>query len=392
MKISTKTLLTALATLALAACSHEGHEAHEHAHGHEHGHEHSEAEGHDHEHDEHAEARAHGEIVLEPEMAEKFEVATAMVAPGKFREGIAVSGQIVNTPSSSAIVSAPTAGIVTFASGIMQGSDVSVGTVVARIDAKGMTGGDANEAARLAMENAKKEMDRLSPLHADGIVSTRDYNAAVQAYDQARAAYSQGAASGAAKAPAGGVISQLLVQQGQYVEAGAPIASISSARRLSLRADLPERYYSQAAAISSAAVEVPGSGQMVSLSDFGGNRGGEVAASEGGYIPIYFTFDNNGLFAPGSYVKAMLLTGERDGVLAVPLTALSEQQGAYFVYQKLDDECYKKLPVRIGATNGTQAEVIAGLSGGEEIVTNGTTAVRLAEQASVAPEGHSHNH
>lgn len=384
MKISIKTLLTTLGTLALAACSHEGHETHEHAHGHEHGHEHGQ--------DEHAEARAHGEIVLEPEMAEKFEVVTEVVGPGKFQEGISVSGQIVNTPLSSAVVSAPTSGIVTFSAGIEQGADVNTGAVVARISSKGITGGDADEAARLAMENAKKEVDRLAPLHADGIVSTRDYNAAVQAYDQARAAYSQGAASGTAKAPASGVISQLLVQQGQYVEAGAPIASISSAKRLSLRADLPERYYQQATAITGASVEVPGTGRLVSLSELGGKRGGEAMASEGGYIPLYFNFDNNGLFAPGSYVKAVLLTGERDGVLSVPVTALSEQQGAYFVYQKLDDECYKKVPVRVGATNGTHAEIVAGLSGGEEIVTNGTTAVRLAEQASVAPEGHSHNH
>lgn len=390
MKISIKTLLTTLGTLALAACSHEGHEAHEHDH--EAGHIHSEAEGHDHHADEHAEARAHGEIVLEPEMAEKFDVVTEVVASGKFQEGISVSGQIVNTPLSSAIVSAPTSGIVTFSAGIEQGADVNTGAVVARISSKGITGGDADEAARLTMENAKKEVDRLAPLHADGIVSTRDYNAAVQAYDQARAAYSQGAASGTAKAPASGVISQLLVQQGQYVEAGAPIASISSAKRLSLRADLPERYYQQATAITDASVEVPGTGRLVSLSELGGKRGGEAMASEGGYIPVYFNFDNNGLFAPGSYVKAMLLTGERDGVLSVPVTALSEQQGAYFVYQKLDDECYKKVPVRVGATNGTHAEIVAGLSGGEEIVTNGTTAVRLAEQASVAPEGHSHNH
>lgn len=383
--------MTILASLSLAACGgNDGHEAHQHDH--EEGHVHSEAEGHDHGTDEHAEAKANGEIILEPDMAEKFEVATSVITPGKFQEGIAVSGQIVNTPSSSAIVSAPTSGIVTFPVGIEQGADVSSGAVVARISAKGVTGGDANEAARVALENAKKEVDRLTPLHADGIISTREYNAAVQAYEQARAAYSQGAASGTAKAPAGGVISQLLVQQGQYVEAGAPIASISSARRLSLRADLPERYFPQAATIANATVEVPSTGQMVSLSSLGGKRGSEVSVSEGGYIPVYFSFDNNGLFAPGSYVKVVLLTGEREGVMAVPISALSEQQGAYFVYQKIYDEGYMKVPVQVGATNGTHAEIVAGLTGGEEIVTNGTTAVRLAEQASVAPEGHSHNH
>lgn len=333
-----------------------------------------------------------GEIVLEPEMAEMLGVSTVEVEPGDFTDAIAVSGQIINTPLSFSVVSAPTSGIVNFAQGILQGKDIKQGAVVATISSKGMSGGDANQAALVALEAAKKELDRITPLHADGIVSTKDYNAALQAYEQARAAYSQGAASGRAVASASGVIAQLNVQQGQFVNAGEPIASISGTKRLSLRADIPERYFSKSASIADARVVSPYSDSSVLLSEVGGKREGEAIASQSGYMPIYFSFDNNGLFVPGSFVKVNLLSGKRTGVISLPLQAISEQQGAYFVYEQLDEECYRKIPVKIGANNGKRVEVLSGLSGGERIVSDGVTAVRLAETSAVAPEGHSHNH
>lgn len=333
-----------------------------------------------------------GEIVLEPEMAEMLGVSTVEVEPGDFTDAIAVSGQIINTPLSFSVVSAPTSGIVNFAQGILQGKDIKQGAVVATISSKGMSGGDANQAALVALEAAKKELDRITPLHADGIVSTKDYNAALQAYEQARAAYSQGAASGRAVASTSGVIAQLNVQQGQFVNAGEPIVSISGTKRLSLRADIPERYFSKSASIADARVVSPYSDSSVLLSEVGGKREGEAIASQSGYMPIYFSFDNNGLFVPGSFVKVNLLSGNRTGVISLPLQAISEQQGAYFVYEQLDEECYRKIPVKIGANNGERVEVLSGLSGGERIVSDGVTAVRLAETSAVAPEGHSHNH
>lgn len=51
-----------------------------------------------------------------------------------------------------------------------------------------MAGGDVTENARVQVEAAKRELQRLEPLHAEGIVSTRDYNAALQAYEIAKAA------------------------------------------------------------------------------------------------------------------------------------------------------------------------------------------------------------
>jgi len=48
-----------------------------------------------------------------------------------------------------------------------------------------MAGGDVTENARVQVDAAKRELQRLEPLHAEGIVSTRDYNAALNILDAA---------------------------------------------------------------------------------------------------------------------------------------------------------------------------------------------------------------
>jgi multidrug efflux pump subunit AcrA (membrane-fusion protein) len=120
--------------------------------------------------------------------------------------------------------------------------------------------------------------------------------------------------------------------------------------------------------------------------------GAGKSSSQPGYIPIYFTFNNDGTFIPGSMVEVYLIGASRDNVISVPVTALSEQQGDHFVYIKLDEEGYVKAPVKLGTRDGVRVEILDGVHAGDQVVVQGTTTVRLAETSSVVPEGHSHNH
>lgn len=258
-----------------------------------------------------------------------------------------------------------------------------------------MAGGDANEAARVALTAAKRELDRLTPLHADGIVSTRDYNAAKQAYEAAKAAAGNGSAGGStAVAPTSGTITQLLVSEGQYVDAGAPIAVVAGSSTLTLRANLPEREVRFLPTINGAKFRTSYSDQVFDIAEFNGRRSSDVTTTVAtqGYIPVYFTLTNNGTLSAGSYCEIYLTGNKRDGVIALPTEALSEQQGEFFVYVRIDDEGYEKRPVKLGASSGDNVEILSGVNPGDEVVTTGTTFVRLAESSGVVPEGHSHNH
>lgn len=397
--LKTAILFTAI---GLWGCGQHNDElSHGHSHSHEHhsdsesGHHHDGEDEHDHDGEHGEEHHDASEIVLEPETAAKFGVVTDTISHGAFNEVIRVTGQILDTPGSASVISAPTAGIVKYAAGMQPGKTVGAGTTVATISASGISGGDSNAADRTAMLMAEKELNRLKPLYEEGIVSAKDYNAAQQAYELAKAQYSPAAASGTAKAISGGVIAQILVPNGQYVEAGTPIATVSASKRLTLRADVPDRYHGQLPLVSNARIRLPYSEETMDLAEHGGTKvtvGQPAARESAGYIPVYFSFDNNGQALTQTLVDVYLIGASRYGVIAVPTEAVTEQQGKKFVYVQLDEECYEKRPVTTGASDGKRIEIKSGLEGNETVVVKGATAIRLAETSSVVPEGHSHSH
>ena len=189
-------------SVSMTGCKKEANElAHNHSHhnhvGEEHEHEHGEGHVHgDEEQENKSGAHASDEIIIEPERASKLGVTTSKATPGEFFETVAVGGELSSAPSNQSTVTARSAGIVSLTPAATPGAHVAKGTILATISGKGMAGGDANEAARVALTAAKRELDRLTPLHADGIVSTRDYNAAKQAYEAAKAAAGNGSAGG----------------------------------------------------------------------------------------------------------------------------------------------------------------------------------------------------
>lgn len=370
---------------------HEDHDADDHDHDHE-GHNH-EAEDHDVHSHEHSGTDT-DEIRLSPEMAKRFGVQSEIIEPGTFSESVKATGRLLATGSSIATVTAPTSGILSYPRTVTPGAEVGRGAVIASVDAGAVTGGDANAGARAALEAAKREYDRLKPLYEERLVTASEFNAARAAYESARAAYSTRGASGKAVSPIAGVILSLDAAEGQYVEPGTPVATVASDRELTLRIDLPRKYASRTSTFGDVRLALP-DGSTALVSELGGKRTGAAAAgnASSAYIPLFFTIPNrNKLLIPGEAMEVWLLGAERPEVLRVPLSALSEQMGQYFVYEQLDDECYRKLPVIPGESDGRNVEIRSGLTSGQRIVTQGTTTVRLSENSKAIPEGHSHHH
>lgn len=350
---------------------------------------------HHHDHSSHGGSDHGSEIVLPVESAKKFGVYSQMVKPRDFNNIIKVSGQIESSPSEQSVVSATAPGIIKFKPGIVEGKNVGKGTVIATISSKNIAGGDPNEGARIAVAATKRELDRLKPLHDDGIVTTKEYNAAKQAYEEALAAYSGSPSGGVAKAATSGAITQLLVKEGEYVTAGQPIAVLSGSTRLTLRADLPEKYYPYLSTITNATFKPSYATEAINLKAVNGkmiSTPSTATAQQSGYIPIHFSFDNNGKAVPGAYVEVYLIGSTKPDAIVLPIDAITEQQGKHYVYVKLDDECYEKRLVTLGNSDGSEIEILSGLTRKDEVVTKGAVIVKLAESSGAVPEGHSHNH
>ena len=367
---------------------------HNHDHDHDHGHSHG------HEHEEEAGAHGHeGGIHISPERLEALGISVDTVAFGEFSEVIRTSGQIVSSAGDEMTVVAKSEGIVSLGD-LSEGSAVGKGSRIATISTKSIGSGDKLAKARITYETAKKEYERDLQLREDNIVSESHLDKSRLDYEHAKAEYDALTAGGVSAgglvvtSPLSGFVKSLSVRSGDYVETGTPIATVSSNRRLRLRADVSGKYYGRIARVRDADFITPYDGRAYSLADLGGRLVSYGRASDGDfYIPVTFEFDNKGDFVPGSFVDVFLKTADSGSCISVPLEAVVEDQGVHYVFvrEEDDDDCFIRREVTLGQSDGTRVPVIKGLREGEMVVVSGAVHVKLAGVTSV-PAGHTHNH
>ena len=381
--------------------SHDGHvhdhEGHEHgAHENHAGHDHS---GHSHEGDIHSEGEGSpDEIILSAESAAAAGVKAETIMPGKFRSVLEVSGRIMPAPGNESTVVANVPGVVSFAAPLVEGSRVNEGSPMFTISSSNLQDGDPVQRARIAYETAQKEYERAAKLVEDNIVSRQEYEAAKGRYETARLTYEALAADGsgngtAVKSPASGYVESCLVKEGDYVSVGTPLATVLSGNSMYLKADVSERYLSRLPGVKSANFRLSYSDKVFSTAGLDGRLLGYGRSTDetNAYIPVTFAINASDDILAGAYAQIWLLSEERDGVISLPVEAITEEQGHNFVYIQLDPTCYKKQEVTLGATDGNRYEILSGLNGGETVVTHGAIHVKLASASNAIP-AHSHSH
>lgn len=387
----------AIAALLLAGCN-GGQTAHNHSENDGHDHDTQtrfEADGHD-----HAESgKGHDdEIVFTEKQAAFAGLETDSIQPGPFRNVIRTSGEIRAAQGDEATVVATANGIVSFPGQAMTaGAPIAAGATVVTISAKNLADGDPAAKAKIAYETALKEYERAKGLVADQIISAKEFEQVRMRYENARTTYEAQAgnvtASGVRVAsPINGYITGRLVGQGDYVTVGQPIATVSQNRRLQLRADVPPSQFSDLKTITGANFVTPYDKQVYLLSTLSGRllSVGKSSDKTSFYIPVTFEFDNTGEVVPGSFVEVFLLGKPQQNVISVPVSALTEEQGVYFVYVQTGNEVFLKREVKPGQSDGERVRILSGLTGGERVVSKGAYQVKLAANSSVVPEGHSH--
>ena len=389
-----------------AGHNHEGHNHGTEAHDHEHeGHDHEQEihntkeECQDHDHGEEASSGHSDEIILPPAKAQAAGVKSNVVEPGIFHQVIKTSGQVMAAQGDESVAVATVAGVVSFRGKVIEGMSVSKGTPLVTLSSKNMADGDPVERARIAYEVSKKEYERMKALVGNKIVSEKDFAQAEQAYENARISYEavakNSSASGQAViSPISGYVKSLLVKEGDYVAVGQPLVSITQNRKLFLRADVSEKYYQYLRTIGSANFCTPYNNKVYTLKDLDGRllSYGKASGGDGGYyVPVTFEFDNKGDIIPGSFVEIFLLSSPIENVISLPHSALTEEQGSFFVYLQLDEEGYKKQLVTLGADNGESVQILSGVKAGDRVVTEGAYQVKLASATNAIP-AHSHEH
>ena len=399
-----------LGLFILGSCnSKPGNNPEEHNHGTEaHDHDH---EGHDHENEGHSatkecEGHNHGseasesehsdEIILPKAKAEAAGVKVSTIEPGTFEQVIKTSGQVLAAQGDESVAVATVAGVVSFHGKVTEGMSVGKGSTLLTISSSNIADGDPVQRARIAYEISKKEYERMKALVKNKIVSDKDFAQAEQNYENTRISYealAKGNTKGgqAISSPIGGYVKNILVKEGDYVSIGQPLVSVTQNRRLFLRAEVSEKYYPYLRTIGSANFKTPYDNKVYALKELSGRllSFGKSAGDNSFYVPVTFEFDNKGDIIPGSFVEVYLLSTPMENVISLPRTALTEEQGLFFVYLQLDEEGYKKQEVTLGADNGQSVQILTGVKAGDPVVVNGAYQVKLASASNAIP-AHSH--
>lgn len=397
-------LLAVVLPIMLSACSH--HDAHHH-HAHHDVAEASFADTHHHHHHP-------NEILFTHHQAEAAGLRLDTVRPVAFAHMLKVSGQLRSAQTDEYSVVATSSGLVTFADGKTwtAGQTVQLGETLFRISASAMLQGDPMVQVEAEYEAARADYERQRSLLADRLITRVAFEEAERRYKLAAAAYraahqpavrtSQSGSGVLVKASSRGYIKHCWVAPGEYVETGDILATIIVPRRMMLQADVPMQYAGLLPTIATASFTLPSGQTVYRLQELGGQRlsAGMVAETGAGnlppvaspYVPLFFEFNYDARLVVGSYVDIYLHGVQSDNRIVIPKSALTEEQGMYFVYRRIGHEHFLRQEVQLGMASADSVEVLSGLHVGEQIVTHGAYQVKLAASSSIIPEGHHHHH
>jgi cobalt-zinc-cadmium efflux system membrane fusion protein len=96
----------------------------------------------------------------------------------------------------------------------------------------------------------------------------------------------------------------------------------------------------------------------------------------------------DGLWRPGSAVKARVTVDRQAADLVVPLTALQSAEAQDVVYVREGETTYHTRPVKIGRRDAQRVEILSGLKRGEQVVIEQSFLVKADIEKSTVEEDH----
>lgn len=223
---------------------------------------------------------------------------------------------------------------------------------------------------------------RALRLKRDGLASNADVETARAAATAARAAVANiGIGSGITlRAPQAGTVQGLISKPGDQVAAGASVATIAG------RGDVRARFGVDPAAIpriragSPAQIQLAAGGQPVSAPVAGVDPTVDSTTHLGSvFVRIPAVFGA----AVGVPLRADFETGATQAAISVPYSALLDDGGRSYIFV-VRKGVAKRVDVTPGNSSGNTVEILKGLQPGDEVVTEGGTALEDGMKVHVA--------
>ncbi|MCR9015289.1 efflux RND transporter periplasmic adaptor subunit [Aquiflexum gelatinilyticum] len=348
------------------------------------------------------EATAANEISYLKPQAWNIDFANEPVRKTNFREILKSSGQVLAAPGDETVITANSSGAILFASNkTIIGSTLNVGDHLFTISGGNLAQQNPEvyyKETKAKYELAKVEFERAEILVKDKIISQKDYLQSKLEFENMQASFqavskNYSASGQKVTSNSTGFLKNLLVSEGQYVEPGTPLAIISKNKKALLQANVSQKYFQKLALISAANFKIVSDESVFNTEEMNGKviSYGKSTSENASYIPITFEIDNIGNIIPGSVAEVFLKSNTIPDALVIPISALMEEQGNFFVFVQTGGETFEKREIKLGGNDGRHVQVHSGLKEGERVVTKGAYAIKLASASGAIPEhGHSH--
>ncbi len=410
---------------ASEAHDHSGHDHEEHNHddhaGHDHEeHNHDDHAGHDHEehnHDDHA-GHNHAEnthdegIEYSKQQQLQAHLKIQPVQKRRLKESVATFSTVDIPVNAQYRLVAPVAGILTIESSLHIGTTVNTSQTVAVITP---LLGQKEDLSTLKLELKKAQADlqlatqenkRLQQLKKDNAVSTKRLNIAAREYAMAQArlvtvkqrlkqldSHSSNPLGVVLKTPLYGTVIRQQALSGSFVNEGDPIMQIANTDSLWITTAIAQ---SDIAKVSDPlGVELLLNKNYVDFS-VGNNATflyfSKMIDPKTRCASIVFEVKNtHAALVAGARFASKVYTGKRIEAVAIPQSAVVNDNGQHVVYVQVGEERFERRNIKTGLHDAGYVEVISGVTEGERIVSAGAYDLLLAALIP-ADVGHGHAH
>lgn len=342
------------------------------------------------------------EISYLKEQAWKVDFAIEQVKRQPIHDVIRTSGEIQPVKGEEKIIAAKSSGIVFFRNkNLQEGREVRSGEGLFTISSKGLVNANLEEKFQIAkarVEQTKADFERAEKLQEQQIIGQKEYEkrkadfAVVEAEFQTLTnGYNTGGQSVLASMT--GIVKELMISDGQFVEEGTPLIKITNNRRLHLQAEVSQKYLPVLSTVQSANFKTLYQEEVQSIADYNGKvvSYGKLIEQGQNFVPVLFELDNVRNLIAGSFVELFLLTNPIANALVIPKSALMQDYSSHYVYVQTGGESFEKREVKLGIDDGVNIQVLSGVEEGEWIVTKGAYQIKMASMSSSIPaHGHSH--
>jgi RND family efflux transporter MFP subunit len=180
-------------------------------------------------------------------------------------------------------------------------------------------------------------------------------------------------------APFDGVITERRVERGDFVGAGgvggqSRLFSIAQSNILRIQTQVPQAYASGIKDGEQAEITVRGGGQRVVTGKV--VRSANALNAQTRTLLVEVQIDNrSGALLPGMYADVKFVLPRSKDVFVVPADTLVVNGSGTHVIAVDADRKARIIPVEVGRDLGSEIEILSGLHGGEQLISNPTDAV-----------------